>query len=405
VSGRGRALQLDFTYVRVGDVDVDVFVVCLEGVNSSGVKNMSDVVDGVREATIISAEDGIIWYRSGFDDALTFHGVKVNVSIAVIRDWNTYRTLIEEGSNSIVVNAHGMTVPIPAGYSREQWVDQIASAMSDRNVTWVHVGWHPFYYTQQEGGVEELWGPDGFKVLMANIGKGNVDCNPTQLETNPVQITDDADSTLLGAWLGFSNVAKVEHGRPLKASDFKNYTVMPLWGPEDETLTGAVIKFAPAFNATSSFGFYVHVGTNQTFTEDIELTTPCEHWRGYAGTAAAVWTVAMRKLAEERLPEAVQAVAEAETDGRTKGLDEALSLLREAESFYSGDNERYFHGYDATADLAIQAREAAERAVKPAFMETYGLQIAALAAVAGTAAAGGTFIIHRANSKKKEEKR
>jgi hypothetical protein len=411
VLNRGMALPLSYAYVRVGDVDVNVYVVCLDGVNSSGVKNMSDVVEGVHEASVVPAFDGItgggvIWFMS-LSDALIFHGVGVNVSFAVIGDWNAYRRLIEEGSNAIVVNAHGMTVPVPAGYSREQWVDRIASAICDRNMTWVHVGWYPFYYTQQEGGVEELWGPDGFRALMANIGKSDVDCWPTLPETNRMWITGGAEYTILDAWPDLHNAYCVEHGRPLKASDFKNYTVMSLWGLEDDALTGAVIKFAPAFNVTSNFGFYVHIGTNQTFTGGQNgVPTQCDKWRSYAGAAAAMWTVAMRELAEERLPEAAQALGEAERDGRTKGLDAALSLLQRAESFFSGDNENCVNGYYRAVVFAIRAKKVAELAVHPTFMEKYGLQIGVLTVTTGMGAvAGGTFLVRRANSRKKEEKR
>lgn len=170
-------------------------------------------------------------------------------------------------------------------------------------------------------------------------------------------------------------------------------------------LTGAVIKFAEAYNATTSFGFYVHVGTNQTFDGDGEPTPRCDYWRGYTGTAAAIWTVSLRKVAEKSILEAQEAVDKAVNDGRTEGLDEALDLLQQAEAFLSGENDFHQqHLYDSTVVLARMAKESAEKATEPSFTGTYGLQITIVGATTAVAAVASTIIIIRKRNSKRKGK-
>jgi hypothetical protein len=404
----------EFEFVRVGDVSLDVYVVCLDGVDAHGVGDVSEIIDGVHRAARIplhsaeQPEEGIIWFRSGFspNPIFTYYGVKVNVSVTVVRNWSLYREVVEEGSNSIVVNAHGETLLVPAGYAKEDWVDQIASAMAERNMTWVHTAWHPFYYYQPEGGLEEEWGEAGFKRLMSRMGKDNITCLTRWGNHGEKTKTPLTFETILKVWYGLSNAIDVQLGRPLKASDFKNYTVMPIWGYTAAYLTGAVIKFAEAYNATSSFGFYVHVGTNQTFDCNGNPTPRCDMLRGYAGTAAAIWTVSLRKVAEKSILEAQEAVDKAVNDGRTEGLDEALDLLQQAEAFFSGENDFHQqHLYDSAVVLARMVKESAEKATEPSPTGTYGLQITVIGTTTAAAAVAGTIIIiiRKRNSKKKTE--
>jgi len=403
----------EFKFVRVGDVSLNVYVVCLDGVDAHGVGDVSETVEGVHRAARIplhsaeQPEEGIIWFRSGFspDPLFTYYGVKVNVSVTVVGNWSMYREVVEEGSNSIVVNAHGETIPVPAGYAKEDWVDQIASAMAERNMTWVHTTWYPFYYYQPQGGLEEEWGEEGFKRLMSNMGKDNITCLTrwgNHGERTKTPLTFEAYWTIREVW-SFDQARRVELGRPLRASDFENYTVMPIWGYTAAYLTGAVIKFAEAYNATSSFGFYVHVGTNQTFDCDGDPTLNCDYLRGYAGAAAAIWTASLRNVAEKHVLDARQAITKAENEGRTKGLDEALDLLQQAEAFLTGENEfNLQHSYDSTIVLAKMAKESAEKATEPGPTETYGPQIIVVGATTAAAAVASTIImVRKRNSKKK----
>jgi hypothetical protein len=400
-----------FEFIRVGDVSLNIYVVCLDEVDAHGVENVSEIVEGVYRAARIPAhsseqpENGIIWFRSGFssEPTFTYYGVKVNVSVTAVRNWSLYRNIIEEGSNSIVVNAHGETLPVPGGYTKEDWLDMVASAMAERNMTWVHTTWYPFYYYQPQGGLEEEWGEEGFKRLMNYTGKDNITClthwdNHGERDKTP--LTFEAYWTIREVW-SFDQALDVELGRPLRASDFKNYTAMPIWGYTAAYLTGAVIKFAHAPNATSSFGFYVHIGTNQTFDEDGNPTSRCDYWRGYAGAAAAIWTASLRNVAEKHVFDARQAISKAENEGRTKGLDKAQKLLLKAESYFTGESG--FHSYDDAIVLAMMAKESTEQATKPSFTEIYGLQITigAGAITAIMIITGTVMMVQRRNSKNK----
>lgn len=405
-----------FEYVRVGDVSLEVYVVCLDGVDAHGVGDVSEMVEGVYRAARIPAhsaqkpEEGIIWFRSGFspDPVFMWYGVKVDVSVTTVGNWSMYREVVEEGSNSIVVNAHGETIPVPAGYTKEDWVDQIASSMAERNMTWVHTTWYPFYYYQPQGGLEEEWDEEGFKRLMSRMGKYNITClthwGKYSSERDKTPLTGEAHWTIREVW-SLDKAYRVELGRALKASDFENYTVLPIWGYTAAYLTGAVIKFARAYNATTSYGFYVHIGTNRTFTGYGDPTPRCDYWRGYAGAAAAIWTVSLKKVAEKSTLDAQQAVAKAEKEGRTKGLDEALDLLQQAEAFLTGENEYHLkHSYGDAIVLARRAKESAEKATEPSFAEIYGLQITVVGTTTAAAAVASTIImVHKRNSKRKTE--
>ena len=217
----------------------------------------------------------------------------------VVNDWGTYKSIIESSSymDIIVINTHGEITPVPTGYTREEWTDEIGEAMLKRRVTWVHTAGYPFYYVWYQGASDKetpAWREAGFKRLMGHINKSDVDCWPSKSQTNPEPLTRHAEPTLHDAW-DFYFIRKVQLGRPLKASDFKNYTIMPIWGSPNELMAGAVIafvkpseRFDPRYH--HCFGAYVHVGTNQTFDGDGNPTPRCDYWRGYAGAAAAIWT-------------------------------------------------------------------------------------------------------------------
>lgn len=238
--GRGRLISLGFSVIiflitvlaafcfaaSSASVDnatenVNVYVVCLEGVNGSGVGNVSRVVEGVFKAS----EVGRIRYRTGEYEPIgmtfipVYGEVKVNVSVTVITDWMAYKILVEFGSNIILVNAHGETLPIPADYAKEEWLDEIAYAMLYRNVTWVHVAGYPFYhYFHQESG-EGAWDEEGFKLLMAHIGKNNATCWPPDYpgaKTDLIRLDPSAESSIFLDWCDFYHAFFVNWGCPLK---------------------------------------------------------------------------------------------------------------------------------------------------------------------------------------------
>ena len=76
----------------------------------------------------------------------------------VVTSWITYKNVIIYNAGVIIVNTHGQILPVPNGYTKEDWVDKISEAMLTRRVTWVHVAGYPFYYVKHENGVSEIWG-------------------------------------------------------------------------------------------------------------------------------------------------------------------------------------------------------------------------------------------------------
>lgn len=106
--------------------------------------------------------------------------------------------MVEIGSNFILVNGHGVRVPIPDGYDTSDWAARIAEAMLYRNLTWVHVGGYPFYSYWLEGeNKSREWGIEGFQQLMKHIGKGNITCKaPARAET--VKVSMDTSSMFVG---------------------------------------------------------------------------------------------------------------------------------------------------------------------------------------------------------------
>jgi hypothetical protein len=157
---------------------------------------------------------------------------------SVVTSWITYKDIILNYAGVIIVNTHGEILPIPNGYTEEEWVDKISEAMLMRRVTWVHVAGYPFYYVKYESGVSETWGENGFKHFMNNINKGDVSCWPPMDWLTLVEQTNvtDSDESLGNFAWSFDGVnyhdikdfASANLGRPLKYSDFKDYLINAL---------------------------------------------------------------------------------------------------------------------------------------------------------------------------------
>jgi hypothetical protein len=376
--------------VLLGEVDVEVYVVDLDGVSARGVGNITNMVDGVFRASRVNVSSASMSFPYRYVE------VEINTTVTVICDWNMYKDIVETGSDIIIVNGHGETVPVPSGYTRDAWVDKIAEAMFNRNVTWVHTGGYPFNYSYMQESGEQGWGEEGFQRLMSHVGKGAVNCYhpyPTII----ADITNCARGSVFNDWPVLANIFRVQKGNPLKSSDFKNCTVLPIWGSEDDYMTGAVIKFA---ETSSASGFYVHIGTNQTYDSD-NVPTDRDYYRGYAGSAAALWVCAWHSASKDALSAANESIVKAETEGRTKSLEDAKKLLQNAEelleAIYRKDHGEigrlsnlYYslntnNGFGTVALRAIEAENLAENSVQPTFLEANLPLIAAVLIVAGVA--------------------
>lgn len=342
-------------------IKVDVYVVSLEGVDVSGVGNVSRVLEGVNAAieavnignySVVwpSTESGYgyyenvsryIYYDSGGGFGWTYLRTEfpVNATLHVVKNWTTYRDVVENRRECIIFNNHGAVLPIPEGHSRESWTDKIAEAMLYRNVTWVHVGGYPFYYTQYEGtNNTEIWEENGFKHLMQHINKGTI----TILQYDGFDkawATARTELYLKDTWRAIYEAKSVLLDYPLLCQDFEGYVALPIWNLNKDH-AGAVISFTPQAN-TSLHGFYVHIGVNQTF-DSAYNPTDTDFYRGYMGCAAGLWSLVSRTARETLIAEAEGLIQQASQEGRTIGLQTARNFLEIARSLSSQCFDRGF---------------------------------------------------------------
>jgi len=380
------------SYVGFGEASIKVYIVALDGVNSHEVSNLSRAVKGALHACNTSLlRDGCYIFRI---DPGVYGRIKLNIEATVITNWTQYRQVVENSRQAIIVNAHGETVPVPAGYAEEEWIDEIAEAMLHRNITWVHTAGYPFKYAWHQERRETFLGEEGLQQLMIHIGKPNITCRPALLKTELIGLDIGAGYALSSQWPKLEDAFWVEHGNPLNASDFERWPLLSLWG--EDYLTGAIIKFAFG-NDTATFGFYIHIGTYQTYDSD-RNPTDSDFYRSYAGTASALYVVAMRTAAEDIISKAIGAIERAQQEGRIKGLEEAQTLLEETWNDY---HKLYYQQAMIRADQAVQV---AEEATRPSFIEAHGTYIlTALAILATTSISALT--IKRRNKHKREGKK
>lgn len=388
-------------------IPVSVYVVCLDDVSVSWIGNVSRVVEGVmgasRHACKIHYRTGEYRWKGAYLEPI-FGEINVNVTVIEVTDWDTYKNVVESSSGTIIVNAHGEVLPIPNGYTREGWADQIAQAMLYRNVTWAHMAGYPFYkYFHQESG-EGTWGEAGFQRLMSFIGKGNVTCWPPEEENEQATMNGAAiDNSMRDFYR--SPFDRVDLGRPLNGSDFQDYIAMPIFTRTPYYITyytGAVVAFKD-LGERCSFGFYVHVGTRRTYDMDGKPTDE-DYWRGYCVTASAIWENAVELTALAAISDAQKAILTAQAEERVDGLGEAQKILQEAENahFY---HQNYVGKFYGAIWLAKKAKEAADQATKPSSLEVYIVPITVTVSSILGIIATWSFIIKRRNNRRKNFER
>lgn len=272
-----------------------VYVLKLTGVGAGWVDDTSKVRAGVIDACTPAGEHGNMPRAHPlFGESPAFY----EVSYSTIYTWADYVDVILNQIGVIVVNAHGEILPVPTGYSNTQWANCIAEAMWKRRLTWAHMAGYPFYWVWHQGDTQKtLWGKDGFKTLMANIGLPNVEI-PTDLTERLAELTGAADQNLASQNWVLDNAKNVKLIRPLKVSDFKNCAVLPLYERsvgEEYYWEGAVIAFARCGQRideeTYGSGYFVHLGTDQTYdgSNPPQAVGNKDYMRGYVVAAAALW--------------------------------------------------------------------------------------------------------------------
>lgn len=343
---------------------IRIYVLSLSGVDAYPISNLSRVIEGVLMAAKVNNIS--VWSGAETIWGPEFKDVEINVATQVVDDWVAYQVLVEFGVNLIIVNAHGEYLPVPSGYTRNDWIDKIADAMLNRQLTWVHVAGYPFYYVQYQDGEIERCEKVGFQNLLSHIGKGNVNCTAPENNLHST-LTGFAGQELERSWRFIYDGEHATMGSPLKRSDFEELLVLGLYRRHHDHIvyySGAVIRFTSE-NNTLNFGFYVHLSSEEYYDLDYSKTE-MDYFVGYIGTAAAIWSEVglTAYLLNEEVPEAIK---RARATGRTQGLDQAESLLQQAIDTYNSSK------YKSALALAYQANEAATNATKPPnYLALYG---------------------------------
>jgi len=386
-----------FGYYIVSDevFPLKVYVLSLPDVGNYRVSNHSDVIEGVRQAVKIRPNSGqvkeLILPLYFIDLVMKLN---VNVSCAMVEDWNVYKTLVESGDNTIIVNTHDEYLPVPEGYTKEEWTDKVADFMLNRWGTWVHAGGYPFYRAWHQNGTKEEWGEDGFKRLMSHIGKGNLTCYPL------------ADWATLSIWAAQGmGINWYLHGDPIAEfhyatgysinfEDFEGQYIGSIYSYSQHK-PGAIIRYSQNQSAFN-FGIYIHLGVWKFY--DIDGIKPhSERAIGFISTAAAIYGeffCATDKLYGRAGDSATEAIQKAEKEGRTVGLTEAKSLFQNAlDAFASGN-------YKLAAAYATQAKQTAEKAAAP---NTLPQAIAIIITIAVPIGIGAYYKINKKNKGKASE--
>lgn len=379
-----------------------IYVVDLDGVNSSRVSNASKVLEGVGK---LSGEDSIYYWNGSWESlgltsfrALT--EVRIDVKVTLVTDWMAYRLLVEYADNVIILNSHGEIVPVPIGFSNDEWIARIADALLHRNVTWVHIAGYPFYrYWLQEQASVEDWGEQGFKKFMGHIGKSNATCWPLENiddQSEKIPLSLGVRQDLVGA-CGFvlERVFYTSGGYPIRGENLEGQYVAPaLYGPYDNWHIGEAIRFS-IDNKTCDFGFYVHFAGNYTY-DSTKVETDRDFCGAYAGSVLAIYANVMKVASIKALRSAEAAIEDARTRGRVGGLENATSLLTEAKEHFLSSEYQY------AIRQAVAAEDAAVHASTLQFLEL-GLVIGGTSVAACILTGGAVVAFRRIRRRKIKE--
>lgn len=306
---------------------LEVYVLSLPDVGNYRASNHSALLDGVMQAC------GYDRIRVFLDWELS---VVANISVRphIIYSWDAYRMLVEWGGNAVVVNTHDEYLPVPSGYTRDEWVDRIADFMLNRWGTWVHTGGYPLYRVWYENGTTEDWGIAGFQRLMYHAGKENITCYAPESEIATYAVGNvyapPAEWQLFDrALLDFTEAAL---GCPIRDADFPG-EVLTLVYDGGPWLPVAAVRFES--NLTDGFGTYVHSSPWKFYGSGVEYTRETQDaCMGCFSTATAIWSdigVAISRVYGQWFGEgAIFTIQRAKSAGRTVGLDSAEGLLQNA---------------------------------------------------------------------------
>jgi hypothetical protein len=353
---------------------LNISVLSLPDVGNYRFSNHSTIVEGIRQAVKIRSDAAYIKELTIHLWSNLFMRLNVSISFQFVDDWETYRALVSSGNGTIFVNTHDEYLPVPEGYTKEEWTDKIADFMLNRWGTWVHTGGYPFYRIWYQNGTKEEWGDNGFKRLMNPIGKGNVTCYPPP-EWNPEGLATLhlwASQNLGINWffdytsnmtLSLADFDGSNQGYPIKYRDFEDQNICEVYSYESYS-PGAIIHFSRN-SSVFNFGIYVHMSPWRFYDGSGHELRPSEAIMGFISTAAAIYeefSCAACKLYGRAGDSASEAIQDAEEAGRTVGLTEAKNLFQNASDAFASGN------YKLSAAYAMQAMQTAEGATAPSML-------------------------------------
>lgn len=340
-----------------------VYILSLPDVGNIVLTNHSAIVNGaIRAVEIYPSNSSVKELVTKLDGYYNGEGLvaalNVSLSYVLIQDWTTYKTIVEQGNDSIIVNTHDQYLPVPNGYTKEAWVDQIGDFMLNRWGTWVDIGGYPFYDVWYQNGTTAQWGSGGFSRMMSHIGKPDATCYPPEqynssdLSARIAMRTDDMKS-LEQSWGFFpAGCDWADIGYPTKYDDFSSQVTIPMY---DYYVSHSALQFTQ--NSSSfNFGVFVHLGISK-----FEVATPADFPDGFISTATAIFFEyrLVNGLYGSQGNSASEEIQQATSEGRTIGLNEAKVFFQKAvESYVVGD-------YKIAWSYAHEAAAAASSSTSP----------------------------------------
>ena len=387
---------------------VKLYVIFLDDVGSSLDINLSRVVEGIQAAASVNTLNIFVgWEEEGLRSRPIYMTLNFSVNVEIVKDWDTYQNIIENGVDVIVINVHNEILPVPDGYSKEEWLTKISDFLANRWGTWAHVGGYPFKHVHYENGTTEEWNEQGFKQFM-NYINSTLTINLPE----PTEKYQKADTLLTGTAgqnLGISGYYQIEKfpeaylGWPInwnseKERDLRELTIYDTVIDYVLYIAAGVIRYQPP--QSSNFGYYLHMGTwtlcdmhcrpYDNATNDYGL--------GYISAAAAIYEEVgwpAEAIFSMDLLRLKREIIWAINNGRTQGLDKALELYYLAKNAYLNGH------YKEALSYAYQGTEAAKNATKPTFTQNLAITLATTTAITPIAT---TLILTRKKKSPKKEK-
>jgi hypothetical protein len=276
------------------------YILQLTGVPAANVGNMSAIAQGAIDASKLKdTQINKNLPRAHPKEIINYNYTPYyEMTPTIVSSWSQYVNIILGPPGSTIVNTHGEYLPVPSGYTKEQWVDKIAYAMAFNRLIWVHISGYTFYYVwYQDTGDGGSWITNGigagFNKTMSSIGLVNIDLWPPSGQDTVYQPISDL-SQISTYWQWDPQYVKGEMSRPLKQSDVQQYLVhIPLFDP---FLWGGVYYLPSASiifgNASSQSGGngcggYVHIGSFSLHDVNGNEPPNMEYLKGFLGAAEA----------------------------------------------------------------------------------------------------------------------